>query len=101
MGYADGVGRSWQDLFGATIGGQWYPQVGRVCMDQIVLWLGADGATGASPVRPGDEAVLFGDGGVSADELAGAVGTINYEVLCAPKGRTVREYVGEGREGRR
>ena len=101
VGYADGVGRSWQDHFGATIGGQWYPQVGRVCMDQIVLWLGADGATGASPVRPGDEAVLFGDGGVSADELAGAVGTINYEVLCAPKGRTVREYVGEGREGRR
>ena len=91
-GYADGVSRAWQGRFGATIGGQWYPQVGRVCMDQIVLWLGGS----AEAVRAGDKAILFGPGGMSADELATATGTISYEVLCAPKGRTVREYVGEG-----
>ena len=91
-GYADGISRSWQGRFGVTIDGQWYPQVGRVCMDQIVVWLGS-----AEPqVRAGDEAILFGPGGMSADELATATGTISYEVLCAPKGRTVREYVGRG-----
>lgn len=95
-GYADGISRSWQGRFGVTIGGQWYPQVGRVCMDQIVVWLGGTASTAAAPVRAGDEAVLFGPGGMSADELATATGTISYEVLCAPKGRTVREYVGRG-----
>lgn len=89
-GYADGVMRIWQDRMDVTIRGARYPQVGRVCMDQIVVWLG----TNEAGVAPGDEAVLFGVGGVSADEFALRANTIHYEVLCAPKGRTVREYGG-------
>lgn len=45
-------------------------------------------------VQPGDEAVLFGERGMSATELAIATGTINYEIVTRPGGRTVREYEG-------
>ena len=87
-GYADGVQRAWQGAFEVAIGGRTYPQVGRVSMDQIVVWLGDN----AAHVAPGDEAVLFGD----ASALAKRAGTINYEVVCAPRGRTTRTYIGEG-----
>ncbi|MEX3504262.1 alanine racemase [Corynebacterium sp. LK2510] len=92
-GYADGVSRAWQGYLEVGINGRLYPQVGRVCMDQIVVWLG-DNAGG---VAAGDEAVLFGEGGLSATELAARAGTINYEVVCAPGGRTVRTYAEEDR----
>lgn len=88
VGYADGLPRAVQGHLEVGIGGKRYPQVGRVCMDQIVVWLDQD------VVDLGERAVIFGEGGMSATELAEAVGTINYEVVCWPKGRTVREYVG-------
>ncbi|QMV86083.1 alanine racemase [Corynebacterium hindlerae] len=88
VGYADGLPRAAQGRLEVAINGKRYPQVGRVCMDQIVVWLGQDTAA------PGDEAILFGAGGMSATELADATGTINYEVACWPKGRTVRHYIG-------
>lgn len=92
VGYADGLPREVQGSFAVTINGRRYPQVGRVCMDQIVVWLGPD-----TDVRPGDRAVLFGpgsDGEMTATEVADAAGTINYEILCTPRGRTQRVYVG-------
>lgn len=89
-GYADGLPRSVQGHLEVGIGGCRYPQVGRVCMDQIVVDLG-DNVAG---VEAGDEAVIFGEGGMSATELAEATGTINYEIICLPAGRTVRIYVG-------
>lgn len=85
-GYADGVQRTWQDALEIEIGGRTYPQVGRVSMDQIVVWLGDNEAQ----VAPGDTAVIFGN----ATALAERVGTINYEVVCAPRGRTQRAYRG-------
>lgn len=92
VGYADGLPRTAQGHLEVGIGGKRYPQVGRVCMDQIVVWLGQD------VVEPGTEVVIFGEGGMSATELADAIGTINYEVICLPKGRTVRRYVGGNNE---
>ena len=71
-----------------TVRGTRYPVVGRVCMDQMVIWLGAN----EEGVTAGERAVIFGPGGMSATELAGRIGTIDYEVLCSPKGRTRREY---------
>ena len=90
-GYADGVARSWQGHIEVGIGGTLYPQVGRVCMDQFIVWLGED----PGEVAPGREAVIFGAGGMSATQLADRAGTINYEVVCSPTGRTVRTYVEE------
>lgn len=89
-GYADGLPRAYQGHLQVGIGGRLYPQVGRVCMDQIVVDLGEN----PHGITPGDEAIIFGQGGMSATELADAVGTINYEVVCRPTGRTEREYIG-------
>ena len=88
-GYADGVSRAWQPHLEVTLGGRRFPVVGRVCMDQMVVWLSGN----EHGVRAGDEAVIFGPGGVSATELARRVGTIDYEIICSPKGRTRREYI--------
>lgn len=90
MGYADGLPRAMSGNFGVTIDGTWYPQIGRVCMDQIVVDLGsvADEGPGAS-VRPGDWAVIFGEGGRSVREIADAADTIDYEILTMPRGGRV------------
>lgn len=90
-GYADGLMRSASGRFEVAIGGQLYPQVGRVCMDQFVVDLGPD-----AEVAPGDTAVIVGDpslGEPGVDDLATAAGTINYEILTAPKGRTRKDWV--------
>lgn len=90
VGYADGLPRSVQGSLNVTIGGKSYPQVGRVSMDQIVVDLGEN----PFGVQADDEAIIFGEGGQSATELADAIGTINYEVVCRPTGRTKRIYEG-------
>lgn len=89
-GYADGMPRAMQNHLTVTIDGHEYPQVGRVCMDQILVDLGEN----PHGVKPGDEAVLFGYGGMSAQEFADELGTISYEVACLPKGRTRRVFTG-------
>lgn len=88
VGYADGLPRSAQGHLEVTIGGRRYPQVGRVCMDQIVVSLGGN----PHGVAQGDEAVILGPTGMTATELATAIGTINYELVCRPCGRTVRVF---------
>lgn len=99
VGYADGLPRSAQGHLDIGIGGKRYRQVGRVCMDQVVVDLG-DNPFG---VQPGDEAVVFGpgsEGSMSADELAEATGTISYEVLTWPGSadRTFRDFEGGHRD---
>jgi alanine racemase len=78
VGYADGFRRQphWQEVL---VGGRRCPLVGRVCMDYAML-----DVTGVSDVRVGDEVVLLGvQGGdtISADEVAGWLGTSAYEVV--------------------
>lgn len=91
VGYADGLPRAWQDAVEVTVNGQRYPQVGRVCMDQFIVWLGKN----PDGVQAGDTAVIFGEGGMSAGELADRAGTIHYEVICSPCGRVERQYSHE------
>lgn len=91
-GYADGVPRTLGGKFDVWLGGERRPNVGRVCMDQFLVNLGDN----ESGVREGDTAVLFGgDAGVPhAQEWADTLGTIHYEVVCAPRGRVVRTHIG-------
>ena len=91
VGYADGIPRSISGRFGVTVDGTWYPQIGSVCMDQIVVELGP--ADEETPVRPGDWAVVFGEGGTSVDEFAEIAGTIPYEVLTMPRCRLARRVL--------
>ena len=46
----------------------------------------------------GDEVVLMGQQGdeeISAEEIAGLLGTISYEVLCSPSARVPRVYINQ------
>ena len=69
------------------INGKAYNQIGRICMDVCM----AD-VTGGD-VRQGDEAILFGRGGMSIEDVAQIVGTINYELTCLVTERANRVYV--------
>ncbi|MEU8896930.1 alanine racemase [Nocardia sp. NPDC048505] len=89
-GYADGVFRPLSNRFEVWLGGARRRNVGRVCMDQFVVDLGDNDAG----VAEGDTAILFGAGGPHPQEWADLLGTIHYEVVCAPKGRVVRRHIG-------
>ncbi len=95
VGYADGVPRRLFDAGGEVlIRGVRRPLAGSVTMDQIVVDCGpADSAS----VEVGDEVVLIGRQGdqeITADEWAGLLGTISYEVLCDIGPRVPRLPVG-------
>lgn len=90
VGYADGFSRLLSSRGQALVRGRRAPVVGRVCMDQCM----ADVA-GIPGVSPGDEVVLFGRQGeefISVEEVAGLMGTINYEVVSTLSARVPRIY---------
>ena len=71
-------------------GGRRVPVVGRVCMDLTMLDVGA-----VPDACIEDEVVIFGKQGnesISADDLARALGTINYEIVCDLTARVPRVY---------
>ncbi len=93
VGYAEGLPRSATGKAEVQIGTKRYPISSQVAMDQFVLDIGQD------PIQIGDEVVIFGDsatGAPSADDLATACGTINYEIVTRMGGRFKREYFGAG-----
>ncbi|TJZ81655.1 alanine racemase [Rhodococcus oryzae] len=95
VGYADGIPRALGGRFEVQIGGRRHPQIGRVCMDQVVVDLGPDPAG----IAEGDVAVLFGsgdDGEPVAQDWADALDTIHYEVVTGVRGRIVRGFTGRG-----
>lgn len=92
VGYGDGYSRGLSNRGQVLAGGRRCPIVGRVCMDQMMV-----DVTEVPQVRPGDSAVLIGrqgEGSILADELAGLLGTIPYEVLLAISQRVPRVYKG-------
>ena len=89
VGYGDGLPRRAGKRGRLIVGGRALPFAGRVCMDLVMLDV-TDLA-----VREGDEVVLIGrQGGVaqSAEDLAAAVGTINYEIVTGIRRRVPRRY---------
>ncbi len=94
LGYADGVHRAASNSMRVLIGGVPCKQVGRVCMDQLMVEV-PRGVT----ARGGDEAVLVGAQGsarILMDELADSAGTINYETACTFALRMPRRFVSRG-----
>lgn len=87
LGYADGYSRALSNRGYITIRGYKAPVVGRICMDQFMV-----DVTNVPGVHKGDEAVIFGPGGVSLDQLAKWVGTIPYELMCLLSTRVPRKY---------
>jgi alanine racemase len=89
LGYGDGVRRGLSNRAEVLVRGRRRPLVGTVSMDNVTIELGAD-----SEVEPGDEAVLIGSQGeesIRAEELAGLLETINYEITCGISARVPRE----------
>jgi alanine racemase len=90
LGYADGVHRVLSNVMSALVGGERVSQVGRVCMDQLMIEVPR-----RVDVRAGDEVVLVGEQGderITMDELAELAGTINYELACSFGMRLPRVY---------
>jgi len=85
-GYADGYFRRTTNRAQVLVNKKKYPQVGRICMDQFMVNVGADEA------QIGDEVVLLGDG-ISAHDLAEWMGTNEYEVLTSISARVARVFV--------
>lgn len=88
LGYADGWTRQLSGRTSALIHGCRAPLVGKICMDQCM----AD-VSDIPEVRPGDTAILFGPPELPADEVAGILGTINYELVCMVGKRVPRTYL--------
>ena len=79
VGYGDGLLRLLSGKMDVLIGGVRCPQAGRICMDQCVV----DVTALRGRVKLGDEAVLVGSQGteeITVDQMAEALGTINYEI---------------------
>jgi alanine racemase len=71
------------------LNGKRYLILARIAMDQFILDVGND------QVKVGDEVVIFGNGakgGPTAEELAVASETINYEIVTRIGGRAKRVF---------
>jgi len=80
IGYADGYSRLLSNRGCVLIQGKRAPIVGLVCMDMIMV-----DVTDLASVQIGETVTLIGQQGAEsiwADEVAGWIGTIPYEVLC-------------------
>ncbi|MBN2073721.1 MAG: alanine racemase [Actinobacteria bacterium] len=98
MGYADGYSRILSNKARIIINGIEAPVVGNVTMDQFMV--DVTDACLQFPIKAGDEVVLMGNpgsgegkGNIPAEEIAGILGTINYEVVCMFGKRVPHVYV--------
>ena len=92
VGYDDGYARVLSPRAEVLIRGRRRPVAGNVTMDHLMVDCGDD------EVAPGDEVILLGrqgDEAITADELAGLMGTISYEVVTTIGARVPVEHVNE------
>lgn len=89
FGYGEGMPRIATGRASVLLNGKRYPILARIAMDQFILDVGND------PVSVGDEVVIFGNaakGEPTAEELALAAETINYEIVTRIGGRAKRVF---------
>ena len=92
-GYADGLDTRLCGRGHVLIRGQRAPIVGAVSMDMITV-----DVTTLGDIQPGDEVVLLGRQGseswqqIDAREVAAAIGTIPWEIVCRLGTRVERQY---------
>jgi alanine racemase len=88
-GYADGLDTRLAGRGSMIVRGRRAPIVGSVCMDMTIV-----DVTGME-IAPGDEVVIIGNQGeesMGVREMAAAIGTIPYELLCRVGARIERVY---------
>lgn len=89
IGYGDGYSRLLTNKSKVLINGKFYPTVGTVCMDWIMIDIG-----NKSDVKINDEVILFGKD-YPAEKLSEITGTIPYEITCNISSRVQRVYVNK------
>ena len=90
-GYADGYNRLLSNKFYTLVNGKKAPVLGRVCMDQFMV-----DVTHIDGVEMGTKVTLIGQDGdecITADDMAAAIGTIGYEIVCGISKRVERKYL--------
>ncbi len=90
IGYGDGWPRALSSRGSVLIRGERHSMVGRVCMDQFMVDLGANGSAYNE-----DEVVLIGTQGnesITTEDVAISAGTIPYEILTGLNERIPRLY---------
>ena len=96
IGYADGVGRALSNNCDVLIGGERYPLVGMVSMDNLTVALGATPPAGAAVGAPATIIGRDGSQRQTTEDLARRIGTIHHEVLCGISARVTRAYHRDG-----
>ncbi len=91
IGYADGYLRRLAKNGKMIVNGTKVPILGRICMDQCMI-----DVTNVHNIDKGDEVIIFGREGVTVDDLAKWLETINYEVSCVIGKRIPRIYTKNG-----
>jgi alanine racemase len=89
-GYADGLDTRLGGRGDVLVRGRRAPIVGSVCMDMLMI------DVTDLRVEPGDEVVVLGEQGderMDAREMAAAIGTIPWELLCRIGTRIERVYI--------
>ena len=87
VGYADGIDRHLgRGAASFSLNGHRVPTIGNICMDMSML-----DVTGV-PCAPGDTVTIFG-ADPTAEELAGILGTIPYEILTSVPRRIERMII--------
>ncbi len=93
-GYADGYSRLLSNKVSVLVNDTLVPQVGKICMDQCMI-----DVTNVNNINIGDEVTLFGAGNTKSlpiEDIANALGTINYEIACMISKRIPRIYIKNG-----
>jgi len=91
VGYADGYDRKLSNYGKVLVKGKRASVIGKICMRAMMIDVSA-----IEGVEIGDEVVLIGKQGneqVTAGELAGLIGTINYEVVSRLSSDLPRVYI--------
>jgi len=91
IGYEDGLSRALSNQGNVIVREQLAPIVGRVSMDLTLV-----DVTDVEGASVGDEVVIIGRQGstqITAEEVAGQIGTLSYEVTCGISDRVPRVYL--------
>ncbi|WP_156414507.1 alanine racemase [Caviibacter abscessus] len=84
VGYADGIRRDYSKDGKVYINGKYYKIIGNICMDQFMVLVDEN-------VKIGDKVEIIGEH-ITLNEIAKAISSISYEILCSIGKRVYKKY---------
>ena len=96
VGYTDGFDRGLSNLGKVLVGGQRVNILGRVCMNATII-----DVTNIEDVKMEDVVTVIGrqeNEEITPGELAGYIGTINYEIISRLPEHLPRIYIKDGKK---